>query len=103
MNVPRIRHVVLFSLRHARGSAEERAFLVDSERILTAVPGVERFEVLHQVSSRTDQDFCFSMEFADRATYDRYSAHPEHCDYVERRWKTEVVRFQEIDLEGGAG
>jgi hypothetical protein len=98
MNGNRIRHVVLFTLRHARGSAEERAFLADGERILTGVPGVERFEVLRQVSPKTDFDFCFSMEFADRGTYDRYSAHPDHGDFVELRWKTEVARFQEVDL-----
>ena len=27
MNATRIRHTVLFTLRHTRGSAEERAFL----------------------------------------------------------------------------
>ncbi len=99
MNAIRIRHTVLFTLRHARGSAEERAFLVDGERILTAIPGVERFEVLRQIKSTTDYDFCFSMEFVDQAAYDHYIAHPDHVAFVERRWKPEVVRFQEVDLQ----
>ncbi len=102
MTVPHVRHIVLFTLRHARGSAEERAFLADGERILASIPGVEHFEALRHVSAKTDFDFCFSMEFADRATYDRYSAHPDHGGFVARRWATEVARFQEIDLEGVA-
>ena len=99
MNAIRIRHTVLFTLRHTRGSAEERAFLADGERILTAIPGVERFEVLRQIKPTTDFDFCFSMEFVDRAAYDLYIAHSDHAGFVERRWKTEVVRFQEVDLQ----
>ena len=99
MNAARIRHTVLFTLRHVRGSAEERAFLADGDRILTAIPGVERFEVLRQVKPTTDFAFCFSMEFVDQAAYDRYSAHPEHVAFVERRWRPEVVRFQEVDLQ----
>ncbi len=99
MEKPRIRHTVAFTLVHPKDSAAARGFLDEGERILRAIPGVERFEALRQVSPKNDYDFVFSMEFADRPAYDRYSAHPMHGDFVARRWVTEVVRFLENDME----
>lgn len=60
-----IRHTVVFSLKHAAGSAEEQAFL-EAALILKAIPGVEKFERLRQTSPKADFDFGFSMEFADQ-------------------------------------
>lgn len=92
-----IRHTVVFRLRHAAGSAEERAFL-DAALVLAAIPGVERFERLRQTSPKApDYDFGFSMEFADRAAYDGYNDHPDHVAFVRDRWLPEVAAFQEID------
>jgi hypothetical protein len=39
------------------------------------------------------------MEFADRAAYEVYNAHPEHVAFVRDRWTAEVTAFQEIDYE----
>ncbi len=91
-----IRHTVVFSLRHATGSAEEQAFL-DAALILAKIPGVQKFERLRQVSPKADFAFGFSMEFSDQAAYDMYNAHPDHTAFVEGRWLPEVSRFQEID------
>lgn len=91
-----IRHTVVFSLRHATGSAEEQAFL-DAALILAKIPGVQKFERLRQVSPKADFTFGFSMEFSDQAAYDVYNAHPDHTAFVEGRWLPEVSRFQEID------
>ncbi len=91
-----IRHTVVFSLKHAAGSAEEKAFL-DAALILAAIPGVQKFERLRQTSPKADFDFGFSMEFADQAAYDGYNMHADHTAFVEGRWKPEVSRFQEID------
>ncbi len=91
-----IRHTVVFSLKHAAGSAEEQAFL-DAALVLRAIPGVEKFERLRQVSPKADYAFGFSMEFADQAAYDAYNAHPDHTAFVADRWVPEVSRFQEID------
>lgn len=91
-----IRHTVVFSLKHAAGSAEEKAFL-DAALVLERIPGVEKFERLRQVSPKADYAFGFSMEFADQAAYDGYNAHPDHTSFVEGRWIPEVTRFQEID------
>ena len=91
-----IRHTVVFTLKHAAGSAEEAAFLADA-RILATIPGVEKFEQLRQVSPKTDYAFGFSMEFADEAAYAGYSEHPDHVAFVRGRWVPEVERFLEID------
>jgi hypothetical protein len=91
-----IRHTVVFSLNHAAGSAEEGAFLRDAH-ILAAIPGVEKFEQLRQVSPKNDYAFGFSMEFADQAAYSAYNDHPDHVAFVRDRWVPEVARFLEID------
>lgn len=91
-----IRHTVVFSLKHASGSAEESAFLRAAE-VLATIPGVGKFEQLRQVSPKNDYAFGFSMEFADQATYAGYNDHPEHVAFVRDRWVPEVERFLEID------
>ena len=91
-----IRHTVAFRLRHPKGSAPEAAFLADA-RALAAIPGVEAFEQLRQVSPKNDFDFGFSMEFADEAAYHGYNVHPVHVAFVRDRWVPEVEAFLEID------
>ena len=91
-----IRHTVTFSLKHAAGSAEEGSFLADAN-ILAAIPGVEKFEQLRQVSPKNDYAFGFSMEFADQAAYTIYNDHPWHVAFVNERWIPEVSKFMEID------
>lgn len=91
-----IRHTVVFTLKHAPGSAEERTFL-DAALVLKAIPGVEKFERLRQVSPKADFAFGFSMEFADMAAYQGYNDHPDHVAFVRDRWMPEVAKFQEID------
>ena len=93
-----IRHTVAFRLRHAPGSGEEAAFLRDA-KVLAAIPGVERFEQLRQVSPKNDYAFGFSMEFTDRQAYDGYNRHPDHVAFVRDRWVPEVESFLEIDYE----
>lgn len=93
---PRIRHTVSFDLRHAPASPEEADFLAAAEA-LSAVPGVEAFEVLREVSPKNGFRFGISMEFADEAAYVAYNAHPDHVQFVEQRWLAEVTDFLEID------
>ena len=96
MEPGRIRHTVSFRLAHPTGSAEEGAFL-DAARELGAIPGVEAFEVLAEVSPKNDFHYGISMEFAGQAAYDAYNAHPQHVEFVEERWLKEVVDFLEVD------
>lgn len=93
----RIRHLVVFTLRHDEGSPEEEAFLA-ALRSLAAVDGVEAFDVVRQVGAKNDYRLAVTMEFADRAAYDAYDAHPDHVAFVSDRWAADVADFLEIDL-----
>ena len=92
----RIRHTVAFTLAHAEGSAGERDFLEAAER-LAAVPCVEAFELLAEVSPKNGYRFGISMEFADQAAYDGYNEHPDHLRFVQERWLSEASDFLELD------
>jgi quinol monooxygenase YgiN len=92
-----IRHTVSFTLRHESGSAKESSFL-EAARGLSSIPGVHRFEQLRQVSTKSDFQFSFSMEFADAAAYESYNQHPFHQQFVAERWALEVADFQELDF-----
>ena len=92
----RIRHTVAFTLAHPESSAEERDFLEAAER-LAAIPGVEAFELLSEVSPKNGYRFGISMEFADRAAYEGYNEHPDHVGFVRERWLAEVSDFLELD------
>jgi hypothetical protein len=96
MEAGRIRHSVVFSLAHPAGSDAERDFLAAAEQ-LAAIPGVEEFELLAEVSPKNDYTFGITMEFADDGAYARYNEHPAHVRFVEERWLPEVSAFLEID------
>jgi len=93
---PRIRHTVSFTLRHAPGSTEEADFLSAAAN-LGAIPGVDAFEVVREVSPKNSFAFGISMEFAAQAAYTAYNEHPEHVRFVEERWLPEVADFLEVD------
>ena len=93
-----IRHTVAFRLRHEAGSPAEAAFL-EAGNALAAIPGVERFERLRQISPKNEFRFGFSMEFADQAAYEGYNVHPAHVAFVRDRWIPEVEAFLETDYE----
>ena len=92
----RIRHSVVFTLTHPPGSSAETDFLEAVAR-LEAIPGVEAFELMREVSPKNDYRFGLTMEFADPAAYNAYNEHPEHVAFVETRWDREVTDFLEID------
>ena len=96
MVAERIRHTVTFTLVHREGSAEERDFLDAAEQLAT-IPGVEAFELLAEISPKNVYRFGISMEFADRAAYERYNEHPDHVRFVQERWLSEVSEFLELD------
>ncbi|MBS5796699.1 MAG: Dabb family protein [Dysgonomonas mossii] len=94
-----IRHVVVFNLKHEVDDPKTAQFLEEGKEILTAIPEVKNFQVLRQVSKKTNFNFCFYMEFADSTAYKTYNDNPEHVKFVKERWETEVSDFMEIDLE----
>ncbi len=91
-----IRHTAVFRLKHAAGSAAEDDFLSALAK-LKAIPGVQKFEILRQVSPKSEFAFGVSMEFADAAAYQGYNNHPAHVAFVRDRWVPEVAAFMEID------
>jgi hypothetical protein len=93
-----IRHTVVFTLKHPRGSALEADFLAEAQT-LASIPSVRNFERLRQVSKKNNYDFGLSMEFESAAGYADYNEHPLHVRFVESRWMAEVTRFLEIDYE----
>ena len=91
-----IRHTAVFRLHHSAGSVAEKDFL-NALAKLKSIKGVEKFEVLRQVSPKSEFKFGVSMEFATQAAYDGYNAHPDHVAFVQARWIPEVAAFTEID------
>ena len=91
-----IRHTVVFTLKHAKGSPAEASFLKAADA-LEAIPGVKKFEKLKQISPKNNYNFGFSMEFKDQAAYTGYNDHPVHVAFVRDRWVPEVKDFMEID------
>jgi heme-degrading monooxygenase HmoA len=91
-----IRHTAVFRLKHDANSAEEKDFLKALGQ-LKSIKGVEKFEVLRQVSPKSEFKFGVSMEFANQAAYDGYNTHPDHVAFVQGRWIPEVAAFTEID------
>jgi Stress responsive A/B Barrel Domain len=92
----RIRHSVVFTPTHAEGSAKEADLLAAIQR-LAAIPGVEAFELMREVSPKNDYRYGLMMEFADAAAYRGYNDHRDHVAFVQQRWETEVGDFLEID------
>lgn len=99
MNSTSIKHMVVFKLHAGKNNSAAEQFLKVSADELTTIPGVEQFEILRQVSAKTDFDYGFSMVFANQAVYDAYNSHPVHTQYVAERWLKEVSSFQEIDFQ----
>ncbi len=94
-----IQHMVIFDLKHEKGSAQAGKFLKDGREILSKIPVVQNFQVFNQVSVKNDYTYGFSMVFAGQSEYTTYNDHPEHVAFVENRWKKEVSRFLEIDFK----
>jgi heme-degrading monooxygenase HmoA len=94
----RIRHGVVFTLKHAEGSPEEADFLKANAE-LAKIPGVEAFELMREVSPKNPYRYALTMEFASRDAYQAYNDHPDHQSFVNERWVNEVSDFMEIDFE----
>lgn len=92
----RVRHSVVFTPTHAEGSDEEADLLAAIGR-LAAIPGVEAFELMREVSPKNEYRYGLTIEFADESAYQAYYEHPEHVAFVEHRWDGEVAAFLEID------
>ncbi len=97
-NTYMIRHTVVFKLIHPKDSPEEKVFL-DAIKKLSAIPGVQKFELLKQTSKKNNYDYGLSMEFGSPKAYEDYNQHPDHIMFVQTYWIKEVRDFLEIDFE----
>ena len=97
-NSPRTHHSVFFKLKHSKGSQLEQEFLAAAKK-LAAIPGVEKFECLKQISKKNKFELGLSMEFANQQLYDTYNNHPDHVAFIQNHWLKEVEGFLEIDYE----
>ena len=93
-----IRHTVVFTLSHPEGSPAEAHFLA-AAGALSALPGVEAFQILRETSPKNAYRFGISMEFAGPEAYTAYNEHPDHVRFVNDRWLPEVSDFLEVDYE----
>lgn len=89
-------HTVTFKTKHSPGSEEETEFL-KAGIALGKLPMVKNFQCFKQISEKNEYEFGFSMEFKSQLEYDAYNKHPDHVEFVESRWKSEVEKFLEID------
>ena len=94
----KIRHSVVFTLKHEKGSVQEKGFFAALDK-LTAIPGVENFRYMKQISKKNSFDYILTMDFSNQKTYDYYNQHPDHVAFVQNVWLKEVKDFMEIDYE----
>ncbi|NIK68346.1 Dabb family protein [Paenibacillus sp. BK033] len=95
-----IHHMVIFSLKHATGSEEAKAFMRDAESQLTKIPVVKQFRAF-RLKPNNLLDYGISMVFDSEEDYQTYVAHPLHDDFEDRRWKKEAAQGMVIDYEIG--
>ena len=91
-------HSVFFKLKFPKGSVEEHDFFHAAAK-LAAIPGVENFKSLRQLSSKNDFDFGLMMDFKSQEDYVSYSEHSDHVAFVANFWGQNVADFMEIDYE----
>jgi hypothetical protein len=94
----KIRHTVVFSLNHEKGSADEKAFFAALDK-LAAIPGVENFKYWKEISRKNTYDYILTMDFSGQQAYDQYNQNPGHVAFVQNVWLKEVKDFMEIDYE----
>ena len=88
-------HTVTFKLKNTDATFVQE-FLAEAKK-LTAIPGVQKFECLKQISPKNHFEYGLSMQFEDQQTYDAYNIHPDHIHFVQQIWIPNVEDFLEID------
>lgn len=93
-----IRHSVILKLNSELSLVDKKAFFeaVDG---LKEIPGVHKFEVLKQVSTKNEFEYGISMEFENQKNYDDYAKHPLHTAFLQNFWAKSVTDFLEIDYK----
>ncbi len=93
-----IRHSVILKLKDDISTTEKQAFFKAVDTLVN-IEGVQKFEVLKQISPKNHFEYGISMEFDTTEQYNFYSNHPSHVHFVENYWMKSVADFLEIDYE----
>ena len=93
-----ITHTVQFKLKEGLNPADIKEFF-DEAKLLASIHGTKNFKAHLQVSDKNPFTHSFSMEFEDQGSYEFYSNHTIHLNFVERQWIPKVDSFQEADFE----
>ena len=93
-----ITHTVQFKLKEGLNPADIKEFF-DEAKLLASIHGTKNFKAHLQVSDKNPFTHSFSMEFEDQGSYEFYSNHTIHLDFVERQWIPKVDSFREADFE----
>lgn len=91
-----IRHSVILKLKDTISTEEKQDFFTAVNK-LASILGVQKFEVLKQISPKNTFEYGISMEFDTPEQYEAYGNHPEHTAFVEHFWLKNVEDFLEID------
>lgn len=91
-----IRHSVILKLKSDINSADKQTFFEAVDK-LAAIPYVQKFEVLKQISPKNKFEYGISMEFDSQEQYDIYSNHALHQVFIQNFWMKAVDDFLEID------
>ena len=91
-----IQHSVIFKLKFIENDPQNKHFW-KAARDLANIPGVQNFQCLNQISSKNLFEYGLSMEFTDQQTYESYSTHPAHEEFIQDYWIPYVSDFLEID------
>ena len=92
MTTNRIIHSVIFSLKHEKGSAEERRFLEDGRSALSTIPTVQDFKIFKQISPKIHMISASRWCLRTKAIMKPIMS-TRDIDFVENRWKKEVEQF----------
>jgi stress responsive alpha/beta barrel protein len=93
-----IRHSVFFKFKSSVDSDAAQNFFIAAKK-LAAIPGVQNFEILRQISKKNNYEFGLSMEFANADLYQQYNNHPMHVQFIKDYWMSHIEDFLEIDYE----
>lgn len=93
-----IRHSVILTLKSSLSSVDKLQYF-EAVNELKQIPGVQKFEVLKQTSSKNPFQYGISMEFESQDAYDLYANHSLHSAFVEKYWAVCVEDFLEIDYQ----
>ena len=93
-----IRHSVILTLKSSLSPADKLEYFAAVDE-LKLIPGVRKFEVLKQISTKNPFEYGISMEFENQEAYDVYTGHSLHTAFVEKYWAACVEDFLEIDYQ----